>query len=59
MQWDCTLNRWEYSEPTLEEEKTMAEAEKSGKDDDEECGRKRKRTFLSSVFRGGDDLLQF
>lgn len=56
--WDYTLNRWEYSEPSLEEEKTMAEEEnKKGKDDDG-WGRKRKRAFLSGLI-SEDDLLQF
>ena len=54
------MNRWEYSEPALEEEKTMAEEEKRGKDDDDDgFGRKRKRAFLGRVFRGEGDLLQF
>lgn len=52
------MNRWEYSEPSLEEEKTMAEEEnKKGKDDDG-WGRKRKRAFLSGLI-SEDDLLQF
>ena len=60
MQWDYTLNRWEYSEPSLEEEKTAAEKERRGKEDgDGGSGRKRKRTFLSSMLRDEGDLLQF
>ena len=52
------MNRWEYSEPSLEEEKTMAEEEKRGKDDDGMRDRKRKRAFLSGLI-SEDDLLQF
>ena len=61
MQWDYTLNRWEYSEPSLEEEKTEAEKERRAREDGGGGGggRKRKRTFLSSVLRDEADLLQF